>query len=619
MTTAFAFPNLFLANTDLKVYVAGTLKVLITDYSVTGAGSPTGGNVTFVTAPASAASVVIFCEPDTLQNTKLPSNGPFPAATVEAMSDKLTLLAQRFQDRVARTLRLSDGDSDSGASLTLPTRSTLAGKFLAFDSSGTPIGSSGGMTGVPIETVGQVVGTVAALRAMTAPTTPLLVYTRSHSGLPGKGGRPYIWDDTSTAADNNGTVVMPASAPAAGRWIMLHSGRVMVDDFGASASATQAANTAAWQAAVTAAGVEGFALSAKPQTTYQLAAGFKWNKSGVTADFAQAAVVINTVGATGMDSDLENGATYPQFLNVKNLIITCPAGNVGGTCVNYRNSYSRFENIVHYVQGPSQTAMRLTDSATSHTQVYNSTWDDCFLIANANSPQTGLICDQVGQLAPNGNRFVGGRITGGFSVPVSLRGAGNKFDMQVEGIATGNKAVFVSNAAGAEGVGCSHNNVRANLEGDAGAYGVWIDTYANDSVVEGAFGTGFSAPGAFFTDNGIRTKHPYDITLTLAKTSLPDAGTTVLTGKLRRGSNNQATAEILVTAGTTTASTAGTSKLTGIPTNMLPTRHGTVIAVDTVSKASYGVGLVDTSGNIWLPTWGATANAVALTLAWPVG
>ena len=51
-TVAFSFPYKFLADCDLKVYVDNVLKTLTTDYTVSGAGSDSGGTVTFVTAPA---------------------------------------------------------------------------------------------------------------------------------------------------------------------------------------------------------------------------------------------------------------------------------------------------------------------------------------------------------------------------------------------------------------------------------------------------------------------------------------------------------------------------------------------------------------------------------------
>src|SRR5882724_9730903 len=74
---------------DLQVYVDGVLKTLTTDYTVSGAGSLTGGNVTFLAAPANL-SVVLFVRtlPQT-QASALPSLDKFPSTTVETALDKL--------------------------------------------------------------------------------------------------------------------------------------------------------------------------------------------------------------------------------------------------------------------------------------------------------------------------------------------------------------------------------------------------------------------------------------------------------------------------------------------------------------------------------------------------
>lgn len=135
-TTAFAFPYLFLANADLKVYVDGTLKTLTTDYTVTGAGAASGGTVTFGTAPASTKAVVIICDPDLLQSTDLPSNGPFPASSVEAMSDKSTLQAQRLKDRVDRAAIFPDSYAGAASPL-LPVPG--AGYYIRWNSNGTAL------------------------------------------------------------------------------------------------------------------------------------------------------------------------------------------------------------------------------------------------------------------------------------------------------------------------------------------------------------------------------------------------------------------------------------------------------------------------------------------------
>lgn len=178
----------FLSNSDLKVYVDGTLKTITTDYSVSGAGTPAGGTVSMVVAPITGTgNVVIVREPDQLQSSQLPSNDPFPSKTVETALDKLTMLIQRLFDKTARTLSLSDSDSSS-VSLTLPAASAL--KFFRWNSSANAIenvdiASLGGV--VPSEIVPQTSGTGSAVlpKGTTAQRdgTPVLGYMRYNQTL----------------------------------------------------------------------------------------------------------------------------------------------------------------------------------------------------------------------------------------------------------------------------------------------------------------------------------------------------------------------------------------------------------------------------------------------------
>lgn len=108
VTTAFAFGYKFLENADLDVYLDGTLKTITTHYTVTGAGLDNGGTVTFLVAPASPLEVVIVRNPALTQGTDLVENDPLPAESLEDALDKLTIIAQRLDDRVDRSIILND-------------------------------------------------------------------------------------------------------------------------------------------------------------------------------------------------------------------------------------------------------------------------------------------------------------------------------------------------------------------------------------------------------------------------------------------------------------------------------------------------------------------------------
>lgn len=114
-TTVFAFPYRFLESTDLTVILVlatGTqvTKMLTTDYTVTGAGDEAGGSVTMLVAPASGQQLIIVREVPLTQETDYISGDPFPAETHERALDKLTMISQRLESLISRSIRLSDAD-----------------------------------------------------------------------------------------------------------------------------------------------------------------------------------------------------------------------------------------------------------------------------------------------------------------------------------------------------------------------------------------------------------------------------------------------------------------------------------------------------------------------------
>lgn len=137
VSLAFAFPYPFITTADLKVYIAGVLQS--SGYSVagtapvTGSGTFANGTVTFVAAPAAAAAVLIYCDPDQLQSTSLPPNDPFPSKTVEKMVDKLTLLIQRLTAKFGNAITFPSGDTASGI---LGSAAARASRLLGFDTFG---------------------------------------------------------------------------------------------------------------------------------------------------------------------------------------------------------------------------------------------------------------------------------------------------------------------------------------------------------------------------------------------------------------------------------------------------------------------------------------------------
>ena len=140
--TQTVFPYTFKINAEADIQViirasngTETVKTLTTDYSVSGVGSASGGNVTMVTAPTATETIVIRRETSQTQTVDLVENDPFTAETVEGAFDKSIAVSQELQEEVDRSIKLSRTNTMTSTEFTVDA-ATRANKILAFDASG---------------------------------------------------------------------------------------------------------------------------------------------------------------------------------------------------------------------------------------------------------------------------------------------------------------------------------------------------------------------------------------------------------------------------------------------------------------------------------------------------
>jgi hypothetical protein len=129
-TTSFAVPFEFFDDADLVVVVAGTTKTLTTHYTVSGGNGATG-TVTMTSGnEVSSGTVIIFRDIDFKRTTDFPTSGAFPIATLNTELDRNIALFDDLQDRIDRSVRLTD--SDDAATMTIPVKASRLGKILGF-------------------------------------------------------------------------------------------------------------------------------------------------------------------------------------------------------------------------------------------------------------------------------------------------------------------------------------------------------------------------------------------------------------------------------------------------------------------------------------------------------
>ena len=167
-TVAFSFPYKFLADADLYVYVDDVLQTLTTDYTVSGAGSDSGGTVTFVTAPASATRVTLVRATPLTQEVDYISGDSFPAETHESALDKNVMGLQDARESfLNRTVMLA---TSAEGSLT-PISDTIAqraSKYISFNALGDIVLSTGTTSTIVHGTTGEsLAGTQTPSAALT--------------------------------------------------------------------------------------------------------------------------------------------------------------------------------------------------------------------------------------------------------------------------------------------------------------------------------------------------------------------------------------------------------------------------------------------------------------------
>ena len=119
-----------LVNDTTKV---ATVQTLTTHYTVAinaTTGIPT---VTFVSAPASGVTVIVYPKNTVQQETDLDASATLYGSAIEAAIDKLAAQMQALEDKIGQCLRYAQGDA---APSTIADGGTRDNTFITFNSTG---------------------------------------------------------------------------------------------------------------------------------------------------------------------------------------------------------------------------------------------------------------------------------------------------------------------------------------------------------------------------------------------------------------------------------------------------------------------------------------------------
>jgi len=139
-TTVFAYNFKIFAQTDLSVILrsatgAETPQQTPSNYTVSGVGAASGGNVTMGVAPPVGTTLTILRVQPNLQGLDLVPNDPFPAGSMEDALDKLTFMVQTHDEEIGRSIKASKTNVIADSEFTV-SATDRANKLFSFDSSG---------------------------------------------------------------------------------------------------------------------------------------------------------------------------------------------------------------------------------------------------------------------------------------------------------------------------------------------------------------------------------------------------------------------------------------------------------------------------------------------------
>jgi len=138
--TVFPYSFKLLAEGDIEVIIRAadgteTVKTIATQYTVSGVGSDSGGNVTCLFTPTATEKVILRRATNQTQTLDLVENDPFTADSVEGAFDRAIAITQELQEQINRSIKLSPTNTITSTEFTVGA-ADRANKVLAFDATG---------------------------------------------------------------------------------------------------------------------------------------------------------------------------------------------------------------------------------------------------------------------------------------------------------------------------------------------------------------------------------------------------------------------------------------------------------------------------------------------------
>nr|BAR17450.1 tail fiber [uncultured Mediterranean phage uvMED]BAR17517.1 tail fiber [uncultured Mediterranean phage uvMED] len=185
--TVFAYSFEIFEVTDIKVFKGSTLLTYAsspsdaTQYSVSGAGTTGGGNVTLGGGATVNDIYTIVRDIPVKRTTDFPLSGPFVIDSLNTDLDKMVGMMGEREDEISRSIRLTDDDST--ATLTLPLKADRASKVLTFSSTGNVETS---ITATDVSTVAGISSNITTVSGIASNVTTVAGISSNVTTVAGK-------------------------------------------------------------------------------------------------------------------------------------------------------------------------------------------------------------------------------------------------------------------------------------------------------------------------------------------------------------------------------------------------------------------------------------------------
>ena len=251
-TVAFAYNFLIDEDTELVVVVKDTsdvetIKTITVDYTVSGVGSASGGDVEFVVAPAAGEVVGLYRATELAQGLDLQNRAVVTPQLLEDAYDELTKITQDINERSTRSLKVAITDIGTfTGDAVLPPAAPLA--TITWNAAGD--GFENGPTSEEVENAEANAASALASKQAAAISETNAAASETAAGLSEAGAEAAKADaEAAATASNISAVAAAASESAAAASELVTAADVVQSGLNASGASVSESNAAASAAA----------------------------------------------------------------------------------------------------------------------------------------------------------------------------------------------------------------------------------------------------------------------------------------------------------------------------------------------------------------------------------